>query len=526
MSNEYEVIITGAGHNGLIVAGYLAKAGVKVLVVECQDTIGGGTMSKEGLSAPGFINDMASTCHGFIQPNPLIRDDELELQRKYGLEYIAPENQVACVFPDDRALLFKRDVDATCQSIAQFSEHDAEAYKKFYETASASLDMITAGLYNPTPKFGAFSAALEGYREGLDLLHGMMVSADAIAREWFEDPHTINACNRFSSENMMDPRVDGSGMNLFLFVPLCHKYGWKVPVGGSGALAESLARMIKANGGEIRTNALVDHFKIVNGECKGVVLSDGEEILASKAVVSNFNIKQMTDKMLGSENVDDHYLARVKGVRFCQYQSFLQGYALNEAPNYIAGEEVNQSFLVEFLDDTICGFNSEFDSYLNGKTWTKSPLCMTHTRWDKTRAPEGKHTLYMYHYEPYNLEEGPEHWDEIREQFADEVLGFLRTRTTNMGPENVIGRWMSSPIDNERRNPAWIEGNFNHIGSYLAQQYGNRPFPEVQDYRMPVDKLYMCGPSMYPGPGVIGGGRAAVQNVMEDLGIDFDDVIE
>jgi len=90
----------------------------------------------------------------------------------------------------------------------------------------------------------------------------------------------------------------------------------------------------------------------------------------------------------------------------------------------------------------------------------------------------------------------------------------------------MIGRWTQSPLDMERRDPAWIEGNSNHIGSQLIQQFGNRPFPEIADYRLPVKKAYITGPSTYPGPGIIGGGRATVQNVMEDLGIDFESVIE
>ncbi|MGS0763425.1 phytoene desaturase family protein [Syntrophomonas curvata] len=525
MTQKYEVIVAGAGHNGLIVAAYLAKAGVKVLVVEGQDIIGGGVMSKEGLAAPGFVTDMASVCHGFIQPNPVLKNDELELKSKYGLEYITPEKQVAVVFPDDRAIIFHRDVDKTCQSIAQFSEKDADAYRKFYDLTSKQLDMLTAGLYSPTPRFGAFSAALEGTQEGRDLLHAMLISGNDIANEWFEDDHTLIACNRFVSENMMDPRVDGSALNLYLFIPVCHKFGWPLAVGGSGALSQSLGRCIIDHGGEIRTSSWVKKFKIEAGECKGVILESGEEILATKAVVTNFSIKQLDERMLGAENVTEHYSTRVKNLCFQEYQAMLQGYALNEAPSYKAGKDVNESFLVEFAPDTMLDFNKEFDSYSYGQPWTTSPLCMTLTRWDTSRAPAGKHTLYLYHYEPYNLAGGAQRWDEIKEQVADEILNNYRKRTTNMGSENIIGRWISSPLDKERRNPAWIQGNFNHIGSQLIQQYGNRPFPEVQDYRLPVEKLYLCGPSTYPGPGVIGGGRAAVQVVMEDLGIDFDDVV-
>jgi phytoene dehydrogenase-like protein len=131
----------------------------------------------------------------------------------------------------------------------------------------------------------------------------------------------------------------------------------------------------------------------------------------------------------------------------------------------------------------------------------------------------------MFHYEPYNLRGGAQRWDEIKEQVADDILASIQLHTTNMGSENIIGRWVNTPLDLERRDPAWIEGNSNHLGSQLVQQYGNRPFAEVSDYRLPVKNLYLCGPSSHPGPSIMGGGRACVFVVMEDLGIDFDDVV-
>jgi phytoene dehydrogenase-like protein len=300
----------------------------------------------------------------------------------------------------------------------------------------------------------------------------------------------------------------------------------RVPEGGSGSLTQALARFVQDNGGEIRLNSWVKKFKIEKGVCKGVILESGEEILGSKAVVTNFSIKQLDEKMLGAENCPEHYLARLRGVRFQQYQSLLQGLALEEAPHYKAGADVSNAFGVEFAPDNMLEFNKEFDAYSYGETWTSTPLAACHTLWDKTRAPEGKHTMYLYHYEPYNLRGGAARWDEIREQVSDEILNGICARTENLTRDKVIGRWISSPLDNERRNPAWIEGNFNQIGSYLFQQFGNRPFPgPVAGFRLPAEKFYLCGPSTYPGPGVIGGGRAAVQTVMEDLGIDFDDVI-
>ena len=150
-------------------------------------------------------------------------------------------------------------------------------------------------------------------------------------------------------------------------------------------------------------------------------------------------------------------------------------------------------------------------------------VCMT--QFDPSRAPEGKHTLYLYHYEPYNLKGGAARWDEIRQEVADGILKALQDHTTNMGEENILGRWISSPLDFERINPAFIQGDHGHIGRYIYQALGNRPIPRW-NYKTPVEKLYMCGPGTHPGAGICGGGRAAVQVVMADLGIDFEKVIK
>jgi len=150
---------------------------------------------------------------------------------------------------------------------------------------------------------------------------------------------------------------------------------------------------------------------------------------------------------------------------------------------------------------------------------------LTATKWDPTRAPAGKHVLYLYHFEPYNLRGGAQRWDEIGEAVADDILAHYAAHATNINSDNIIGRWFNTPLDLERRNPAWIHGNSNHLGAQLIQQYGNRPFAEISDYRLPVEKLYLCGPSVPPGPSIMGGGRATAYTVMEDLGLDFDDVV-
>lgn len=522
MAKKSEVIIVGGGHNGLTVAAYLAKAGVEVLVLEGRGFYGGGVITQE--IAPGFKADLASTVHVFIQSNPLITNDELQLQSKYGLEYISPENLVSVVYPDDRAFTFYKDIDKTCESIAQFSTKDAEAYRKFRDWGLQQFDMLIAGMYAPAPSFGTLLSMLESSPEGRELVRTMFMSAHDIAMEWFEDPHVINAMDRWASENMADPRVDGSGVNLLLMIPMLHRYGISLPKGGSGMLADALVRSIEDRGGEVRVNSKVKKFIISGGKCTGVVLESGEEILASKAVVSSLSIRQLNEAMVGS-SMPEEFTHNLKILRKQQFMSFHQNYALDAVPQYNAGGAVDTSYLVEFCSDTLEGMQKLWDTFAYGELDYYSPACLSYVPHDLSRAPAGKSTLYLYQYAPYNLKGGPQRWDGIKEEAADKIFAGYCSRTKNITRSTVVGRWAHTPLDYERNFPAFKEGQINHIGSQISQNFGNRPFAAVSGYRLPVDNLYGCGASFPPGPGVFGGGRAAVQPVLEDLGIDFETVI-
>ncbi|MGD9823630.1 phytoene desaturase family protein [Desulfobacter sp.] len=524
MINKPEVIIAGAGLNGLTVAGYLAKAGVDVLVLESKEFYGGGVVTRE-VAAPGFKADIGSTCHVFIQPNPLIQNDELQLISKYGLEYIHPDNILSVVFPDDRFFTFYKDLDKTCDSIAQFSQKDAATYRRFYEWGAQQFDMLISGMYAPAPPFGTLISLLSSSPEGREMARTMYVSAHDLAMEWFEDPHVLNSLDRWASENMMDPRVDGSGINLLLMIPMLHKYGVSIPKGGSGVLSDSIVRSIEARGGEVRVNSKIRQFKISGGKCMGVILENGEEILASKGVVSSFNIRQLTPEVIGT-TMPEEYSHNLHVIRKQQFMSFNQNYALDEPPQYNAGSIVDKSLMVEFCSDTLQGMQQLWDTFAYGDLNYETPICFSYTQYDTTRAPAGKSTLYLYQYAPYYIKGGPKRWDEIKEEIADKIFENYCKRTKNITPGKVIGRWAHSPLDYERNFPSFMEGQINHMGSQISQNFGNRPFPLVSGYRLPgIDNLYLCGCSLPPGPGVFGGGRAAVQPVFEDLGIDFEDVL-
>ncbi|MBU2608383.1 MAG: NAD(P)/FAD-dependent oxidoreductase [Chloroflexi bacterium] len=525
MAEQYDVVIIGGGHNGLTVAGYLTKAGLNVCVVECQDKVGGGVISRE-LTLPGFKHDPASVMHGLVVANPIIHQDELGLLSKYGLKYIYPEQPFAIIFPDDRALVFHHDLDKTCESISQFSERDAEAYLRFNKAAVQMRKIAQIGMFSPPPAWGTMMSVLDASEEGREFLRVVLSSALDVAGDWFESDELKIAMARYASEIMVGPKEKGTG-NAMWFVGGLHSWGNAVPVGGSGALSVALEACVKDTGGTVRVSSPVKTVKVEGGAATGIVLESGEEILASRAVISNVNVKQLFLEMVAEDRLPADFRDKVARIKPASFSGLNQALALNEAPKYKAGGDVNNTFFVEYAPSSMEEFLRAFEEFDYGIPNSTLPSIATATILDPTRAPEGKHTMYLWNYEPYNLKDGgPSRWDEIKQEVADSILQTVREVTTNMDEDNILGRWIMSPLDMSRYFPSMLEGDLGHIGPFLTQFFANRPLPGWGRYRTPIERLYMCGASTYPGQGVTCGGRAAVQIIMEDLGIDFRKVIK
>lgn len=521
---EYDVIVAGGGHNGLTAAAYLAKAGLNVLVCERNDFVGGGVITRE-VTLPGFKHDIASTAHIFLWSNPLIRNDELGLLSKHGLKYIHPEAGFAIIYPDDSYICLYHDLDKTCNSIARLSEHDAEAYRKFYEWSRPLLDLMLQGFWSPPPPMGTLFSQLDGFEMGKEFIKILNGSVLEVLEDWFEDDRVKVGLMRYAHEMCLAPDSFGTGAMFLILVTHSIAYGHALPEGGSGMLSEALARCLQAEGGEVRTECEVDKIQVAQGKAQGVILTSGEEIKARRAVVADLGVKQLFPGMISGYDLDPGFLFKVKRLKLSTVGGFKVDCALNEPPKYKADAGLAAHAQVQMIVPWLKDYRRMWDAYKYGKPVMKSPYIGCPTCFDPTRAPEGKHVMYLYESQPTNLEGGLQRWDEIKEEVADGVLQILREHTTNVGPENILKRHVTSPLDLQRYNPSFICGDFYHIGHYLSQYLSYRPIPEMGQYRTPVERLYMCGPSTHPGGGVTCGARAAAMVIMEDLGIDFEKVV-
>jgi phytoene dehydrogenase-like protein len=526
VATKHDVVIIGGGHNALTLAGYLGKAGLDVCVVELQDRVGGSSLSRELI--PGFKFDWGSHFHETIRGNPVIENDELGLQAKYGLKYLMPAGPVAgLVFPDNRALLIYADINKTCENIAQFSRKDAEAYPKYIAAGERLLKAAKIAIFAPPPSFGAFLSFLDASEEGRDYLKVMFQSPMEVADEWFESEQMKVMLCHLAHPSDQSPLYKGGGLFGFAMARL-HTVGHAlreedktvggygaIAQGGSGALAEALAACIKDHGGTIITSAEVKKVKVQDGEARSIVLADGAEIEAKKAIVSGVNVKQLFLDMLPADVLPAGFQDKVRHLTHAFFGSMKTLLALNEAPEYIAGGDTNNAYYLEIYDD-----------FRRGIPCTRIAHNSCFTLIDPTRAPAGKHALQVFQFQPYRIAGGPARWDEQKEEVSRGILATIRGRTTNMGPDNIIGSYIISPLDYVRHNPAMINCDVNHIHMCLAQLYGNRPLPGWSNYRTPVKKLYLTGASTHPGGGVSGAsGRITAQIIMADLGINFKKVI-
>lgn len=361
---EYDVLIAGGGHNSLILGCYLAKAGQRVCIFEKNPKAGGSVSTEERV--PGFLQDTCSVAHSLILGNPLMRNDELELLSKYGLHYEMPEKLTAICFDDGSSLEFYADIDQTCASVAKFSERDALAYRAFVDEVSKALDMLVMGMFSVPPAPGVQAMMMDQSPEGREMLRLQQISSWDLICEWFDHPKVRIALARYASEAMMDPFDNGTGFGFYLILPYMHKYGMGIPRGGSGALARALVACFEDHGGTIVLDSEVVRVKIADGEAKGLVLASGDEITASKAVVSGLHVTQVFPKMVDGFDLPADFLHRISRIKYATLKPFVVQLALKEPVNFKAGEAISDFFWVDKSHSDVEDFATKLKDLQNG----------------------------------------------------------------------------------------------------------------------------------------------------------------
>ncbi|MGA8709282.1 MAG: NAD(P)/FAD-dependent oxidoreductase [Steroidobacteraceae bacterium] len=524
MGDSYDVLAMGAGHNGLVAAAYLAKAGKKVLVLERKAWPGGGVVTRQ-MNSPGYWHDEHSSVHIMIQGNPMIRDDELGLISRFGLKY-SYNTPYAMIFADGRTLFAHKDLDRTCEDIAQFSQKDAETYRQFAHRAMAMLPMFAASLYAPPMPMGAFFAMMDQSDEGREILEAMQRSSLEIANQSFESEHVKIWLLRLVSENLQAPDELGTGFGMFLMPGLMHGYGVSQPVGGSGKLTESLVRCIEHYGGEVRCNAEVRKVITSGGRAVGLELASGERLKAKDAVIAALHPHVLRKFVDG---VPERVLARAERSTLAAFSIMVSHYDLKEQVKFRAGEDVGHAIMLEFMaSDRLDDMLDDFDALKRGRISERVlGAGGDESINDPSRVPAARGMLHGITFAPYNLADGgASRWDEIREQMGDRSLRHYQRFISNLTSDNIVARSIVTPLDHARNLPtSMVGGDVHGVAPYFYQISGHRPTPDLAQYTVPgVERLYLVGPFLHPGGGVYGAGRATAIRAFDELKLNFDKV--
>ena len=526
-----DAIIIGGGHNGLVCAFYLARAGLKVTVLERRTVVGGAAVTEE--FHPGFRNSVAAYTVSLLNPK-VIGDMNLA---GHGLRIV--ERPLSNFLPLDDTRYLKLGAGRTASEVARFSQRDAERLEDYNRHLDSAAELLRELVLQTPPnrvqgswltalpeliKAGKLGNRMRGLslatqRELLDLF---TKSAGDYLDGWFESA-PIKAAYGFDSVvgNYASPYTPGSA-----YVLLHHVFGevngkkgaWGHAIGGMGAITQAMARAAQAQGVEIRTGCGVEEVLLDKGRACGVVTAGGER-LDARVVVSNLNPRLLYTRLVDPGALPGDFLRRMQAWR-CGSGTFRMNVALSELPSFscLPGKEAAEHHGSGIIIAPSLQYMERAYHEARAHGWSREPIVelLIPSTLDPSLAPPGQHvaSLFCQHVAP-QLPDGAS-WDAHREEVADLMIATVDRYAPNF-KRSVLGRQIMSPLDLERTF-GLVGGDIFHGALGLDQLFAARPMLGHADYRGPVPGLYTCGSGTHPGGGVTGApGHNAAREVLRDV---------
>ena len=526
-AGRHDAILVGGGHNGLVAAGYLARAGLDVLVLERRHVVGGPCSVVEYF--PGYTAAMTNS-PGSLEPR-IVADMRLA---EFGLTFTHPNPTMVAPFPDGRIFVTWREKARAVEELRKFSEHDALAYEELFAFFGRFAEKLGISLFEPPPSLRALTANLETPEDEAAFAAIMFGSIHDLLDEYLEaDEIKAIVATLATNSNQAGPSTPGTPYML-LHRPLSlasmpAEAGYDprrqvmrgstgLPVGGMGAVTQAMQRSIEASGAQVRTGAEVARILVRDGAVRGVALADGEEIEAA-TVLSNANPKLTYLDLVDRRDLDPAFRERVRRIPMAG-SAFKVGLALDGLPRFAAARTDEEARLYagcQFrIAPSLAYLERAYDDCKHGRPsagpviWGLTPSVM-----DPGLAPPGKHimSLNIFH-APYHLAAGD--WATEREAYGEHCIDTLAQYIPNLRDIITDSRFWS-PRDIEREF-GLVEANITHGDMVPGRLFSQRPLAGWADYRTPIAGLYLCGVGTWPG-GYVSGipGHNASHQVLRDL---------
>lgn len=522
----YDVIMIGAGHNALVCAAYLLKAGYSVLLLEKNAHPGGGATTVERMpdEAPGFLFNPCAIDHVFIHLGPVVQ--ELELH-KYGLEYLFCDPLIFCPHPDGKYFFAHRSVEKTCQEIAQFNSRDAEKYAEFNDFWQRMIFSV-APVFNAPPKAIGDIVANYGIsqikdmlslfgsgKKNLDLMRTIFTSAQDMIEEYFDSEFLRAPLARLASELSVPPSQKTSAIGAFM-MSMRHNPGVARPKGGTGALTAALLRLVNHLGGEVLTEQPVEKILVDNGEAVGVRVEGGQEYRANKGVISSLDAKRVFLELLEPGDVDSadpELRDRISRRKTSHNEAILKiDCALSELPRFEHFNHRDEYWTgAVLIADSVDHVELAHTDPNIGRIPDENPsmYVVMPSVLDPSLAPPGKHTLWIEFFAPYQIKgaegtgiKGTGWTESLKNQVADRVLDKLADYAPNL-KSSIMARYVESPAEIGDRLGV-EKGNYYHFDMSFDLMMPFRPLPELANYQTPLKNLFLTGAGTHPGGSISG----------------------
>jgi phytoene dehydrogenase-like protein len=516
LDHDYDGIIIGAGHHGLVLGSYLAKAGLKILLLDRRLDYGGGLMTKEA-TLPGFYHNLHSINHFQISDAPWFVD--LGLADR--VTYITPRYEFGQAHRDGSALVFGRDAEETFANVARFSKRDAETFREW----NAKAEEMTARILlqerysEPLPQ-AEREALLSQTALGREFLAITRRQPLDVVEELFENEHVkllflfkVSLFGTWLTDTLSKTSPMGSVIRAFDF-----QSGYQLCRGGSFNLARGLMETFIAAGGVFQNQVAIERIVIEGGRATGVVVADGRTVRA-KLVASTIDVHQTFETLIGRDQLPSAYAAKLDAFQYTNWTLFGLHLALNESPRFAAADfdpNINRSLKwsigAETMEDLFSAFNDVRANRVPRLVqFGSGPLSLL----DPTQAPAGKHTTYAWHVMPLDPDLGDQDWAEFRTEFSERIIETFRRYCPNMTKENILATYAYTAKEYVAELPNMRRGDI-FMGAFNAEQVMYNHF----GYRTPVPNLYMAGSAAHPGGAISGGsGYIAAAIIARDLGI-------